>query len=234
MPGPGVSWQINFSDYDPDDDPSLPTPIRKSGIDLQRNRREGVSSSELCAALLREKLFCQGGKFVTFHGMYDVAYLLKILTGGKPLPDTLREFMTEAWSIFGGRLFDIKYMARFCPGLLGGELGLEKLANLLKVEADGVAHQAGFDSLVTGLIFHELHKRWEIDDEQVSMILYGLESACQEIKAPSSFNPLLRSPASTGSGVMVPLPMMRSPCPFRSQRGGVCVHPLATPYMIKW
>ncbi|XP_074587615.1 putative CCR4-associated factor 1 homolog 11 [Curcuma longa] len=240
QPMPHVSWQINFSDYDPEDDPSLRTPLRKSGIDLQRNRQEGVSI-ERCATLLREKVFGQGGEYVTFHGLYDVAYLLKILSGGKPLPDTLGEFITEARNIFGGRLFDLKYMARFCHGLLGGELGLMKLANLLNVEADGVAHQAGFDSLVTGLIFHELHRRWEIDYDQVSMILYGLESACQEIKSPSnSFDPLRLPLASPRSSITVPLPIMHSPCPFPSQPfgygdgGGVLVQLPTTPNYARW
>ncbi|XP_074580838.1 putative CCR4-associated factor 1 homolog 11 [Curcuma longa] len=98
-----------------------------------------------------------------------------MLTGGRPLPVTLPEFITTARDIFGGRLYDVKFMARFCHGLLGGQLGLMKLADLLRVEADGVAHQAGFDSLVTGLTFYEMHKKWAVQDQRDSMILYGFE-----------------------------------------------------------
>jgi len=34
-------------------------------------------------------------------------------------------------------------------GLCGGELGLSKLANILRIEREGGAHQAGSDSLLT-------------------------------------------------------------------------------------
>ncbi|XP_042423081.1 probable CCR4-associated factor 1 homolog 11 [Zingiber officinale] len=68
---PGMAWQINFSDFDPDVDPCSPASIdllKNSGIDAQRNRREGISSVRY-AALLRVKLFNHhGGAFVTFHG----------------------------------------------------------------------------------------------------------------------------------------------------------------------
>ncbi|XP_074580839.1 putative CCR4-associated factor 1 homolog 11 [Curcuma longa] len=70
-PLPQPTWQINFSDFDPEIDPCSPEAIRlleNSGIDMQRQRREGVSSIR-CGALLQEKLFGGGGcSFVTFHG----------------------------------------------------------------------------------------------------------------------------------------------------------------------
>ncbi|XP_074580810.1 putative CCR4-associated factor 1 homolog 11 [Curcuma longa] len=233
-PLPQPTWQINFSDFDPEVDPCSPEAIRlleNSGIDMQRHRREGVSSIR-CGALLREKLF--GGcscSFVTFHGAYDVGYLMKMLTGGRPLPETLPEFITTARDFFGGRLYDVKFMARFCHGLLGGQLGLMKLADLLKVEADGVAHQAGFDSLVTGLTFYEMHKRWAVQDQRDSMILYGFESTCHKIKhASSPFSP---------RRFIIPLPMMRHPCAFPSQcfvgggYDGLPFLPPATPH-IRW
>ncbi|XP_074561614.1 putative CCR4-associated factor 1 homolog 11 [Curcuma longa] len=197
---PGMTWQINFSDFDPDVDPYTPTSIdllKNSGTDIQRNRREGISSVP-CAALLWEKLFSShhGGTFVTFHGLYDVGYLVKMFTGGRPLPETPREFITTASSFFNGKLYDIKYMARFYPGLHGGEVGLMKLANMLNVKADGVAHQAGFDCLVIGLSFHEMHKRWAVMNGRDFMILYGLEIVCRQSKraSSSSSSPPLRRP----------------------------------------
>ncbi|XP_074587616.1 putative CCR4-associated factor 1 homolog 8 [Curcuma longa] len=211
QPMPRVAWQINFSDFDPGVDSCSSESMRllkNSGINLQRNRREGVSSVR-CAALLREKLFDHhSGSFVTFHGSYDVGYLMKMLTGGKPLPETLSEFVTAASTIFCGRLYDLKYMARFCHGLHGGELGLMKLASLLNVEADGVAHQAGFDSLVIGLSFHKMRQRWVVEEDRDSMILYGLQSTCQKIKNTSSNNPLRRPT------MILPPPAMSPPCAF--------------------
>ncbi|KAG6485713.1 probable CCR4-associated factor 1 homolog 11 [Zingiber officinale] len=237
---PGMAWQINFSDFDPDVDPCSPASIdllKNSGIDVQRNRREGISSVRY-AALLREKLFDHhGGAFVTFHGSYDVGYLMKLLAGGRPLPETSGEFIMAASGIFNGRLYDVKYMARFCPGLLGGEVGLMKLASMLNVEAVGVAHQAGFDSLVTGLTFQEMHKRWAVMDGQDSMILYGLENVCREIKSASSLGPLRRPwPLAPGRFMIAP-PTVRPPLAFPSPyfggggAGHVPVHllPPATP-----
>ncbi|XP_074569717.1 putative CCR4-associated factor 1 homolog 11 [Curcuma longa] len=218
---PRMAWQINFSDFDPDVDPYSPASmnlLKDSGIDVQRNRREGISSVR-CAALLWEKLFSHhGGAFVTFHGLYDVGYLIKMLSGGRPLPETPREFITMASGIFNGKLYDIKYMARFCPGLHGGEVGLMKLANMLNVKADGVAHQAGFDCLVIGLSFREMNKRWAVMGDRDSMILYGLESVCHESKrASSSSSPLRRCSWTLPPGrFMIPPPMTRPPLAFPS------------------
>ncbi|KAG6481434.1 probable CCR4-associated factor 1 homolog 11 [Zingiber officinale] len=216
---PGMAWQINFSDFDPDVDPCSPASIdllKNSGIDVQRNRCEGISSVRY-AALIREKLFGHhGGAFVTFHGSYDVGYLIKLLAGGRPLPETSGEFITAASGIFNGRLYDVKYMARFCPGLLGGEVSLMKLASMLNVEADGVAHQAGFDSLVTGLTFQEMHKRWAVMDGRDSMILYGLENVCHEIKSASSLGPLRRRWSLPPGSFMIPPPMVCRPLAFPS------------------
>ncbi|KAG6527494.1 probable CCR4-associated factor 1 homolog 11 [Zingiber officinale] len=219
---PGMAWQINFSDFDPDVDPCSPASIdllKNSGIDVQRNRREGISSVRY-AALLREKLFdYHGGAFVTFHGSYDVGYLMKLLASGRPLPETSGEFIMAASGIFNGRLYDVKYMARFCAGLRGGEVSLKKLASMLNVKADGVAHQAGFDSLIIGLSFREMHKRWAVMGDRDSMILYGLESVCHESKrASSSGPPLRRRPWTLPPGMfMIPPPMTRPPWAFLSQ-----------------
>ncbi|XP_074562435.1 putative CCR4-associated factor 1 homolog 9 [Curcuma longa] len=239
---PGMTWQINFSDFDPNVDPYLPASIdllKNSGIDVQRNLREGISSVRY-ATLLREKLFDHhGGSFVTFHGSYDVGYLIKLLAGGRPLPETPGEFILAARSIFNGRLYDVKYMARFCPGLLGGEIGLMKLASMLNVEANGVAHQAGFDSLVTGLTFHEMHKRWAIMDGRDSMILYGLENVCHEIKSASFLGPL-RQPWTLPPGrFMIPPPMVCRPLAFPSRYFGGGGHgpvPLLSPAtpLVRW
>ncbi|XP_042387565.1 putative CCR4-associated factor 1 homolog 8 [Zingiber officinale] len=199
QPWPGCCWQFNFADFDPDLSASSPNSIRllqESGHDLHKNRRNGIKSTQ-CYSLLRHKLFRgHNAKYITFHGLYDVAYLMKVLTAGRPLPDTLPEFLFEAGNIFG-ELYDLKHVARSCPGLLGGELGLTKLARLVELrgrlertqrplKAEGVAHQAGFDSMVIGLVFTEMKKRWEIEKAQFVMVLYGVEKACVEFKIKAS------------------------------------------------
>ncbi|XP_042387572.1 putative CCR4-associated factor 1 homolog 8 [Zingiber officinale] len=188
QPWPGCCWQFNFADFDPDLSASSPNSIRllqESGHDLHKNRRNGIKSAQ-CYSLLRHKLFRgHNAKYITFHGLYDAAYLMKVLTAGRPLPDTLPEFLFEAGNILG-ELYDLKHVANSCPGLLGGELGLTKLARLVELKAEGVAHQAGFDSMVIGLVFTEMKKRWEIEKAQFVMVLYGVEKACVEFKIKAS------------------------------------------------
>lgn len=55
---------------------------------------------------------------------------------------------------FGQRVYDIKYMIRFCQGLHGG---LKKVANALNVDrVAGKSHQAGSDSQLTLQTFMKL------------------------------------------------------------------------------
>ncbi|XP_064992445.1 probable CCR4-associated factor 1 homolog 11 [Musa acuminata AAA Group] len=129
-PWPGCCWQFNFSDFDPDVDASSPDSIEllaQSGHDFQQNRRHGIDARR-CAYLVCVKLFCQpySSKYVTFHGLYDVAFVIKMITRA-PLPNTLNEFSDLVRTIFG-QIYDIKYISRFCGGLRQGEIGLVGLS----------------------------------------------------------------------------------------------------------
>ncbi|CAL9148797.1 unnamed protein product, partial [Musa hybrid cultivar] len=150
-PWPGCCWQFNFSDFDPDVDASSPDSIEllaQSGHDFQQNRRHGIDARR-CAYLVCVKLFCQpySSKYVTFHGLYDVAFVIKMITRA-PLPNTLNEFSDLVRTIFG-QIYDIKYISRFCGGLRQGEIGLVGLSRLLNFEPVGIRHQAAYDSLIS-------------------------------------------------------------------------------------
>ncbi len=54
-------------------------------------------------------------------------------------------------------IYDIKFLMKFCDSLHGG---LNKLAEVLEVERIGPQHQAGSDSLLTGLTFLKLVDRF--------------------------------------------------------------------------
>ncbi|XP_052170405.1 putative CCR4-associated factor 1 homolog 8 [Diospyros lotus] len=103
-------------------------------------------------------------KWVTFHGLYDFAYLWRLLDG-QDLPNSASEFSVMLGRVFGS-VYDVKYMARFCEGLMDGELGLERLSNILEVERLGRAHQAGSDSLLTAGVFLRMK------------MVYGFEEEC--------------------------------------------------------
>ncbi|KAA8545402.1 hypothetical protein F0562_020186 [Nyssa sinensis] len=145
----GAVWQFNFSNFNPVTDVHVPASIqllRKNGIDLEKNLQEGVDVCVFAEHLKRIMSVHHRLQWITFHGLYDLAYLLKMLSGKKELPDSLPQFAKTAGDVFGS-VYDVKFMARYCDGLMGGELGLERLAKILDVERVGEAHQAGSDYL---------------------------------------------------------------------------------------
>ncbi|QHO00545.1 uncharacterized protein DS421_13g407370 [Arachis hypogaea] len=76
---------------------------------------------------------------VTFHGAYDIGYLVKILTWGCS-STRLEEFLEIVKELFGGNAYDVKHVMRFCNGLYGG---LEKVADTLQLDrVAGKCHQA--------------------------------------------------------------------------------------------
>ncbi|MCL7034452.1 hypothetical protein MKW94_028049 [Papaver nudicaule] len=158
-------WQFNLSDFDVAKDLYAADSIallRKQGIDFEKNRREGVDSRVFAALLLQSGVVqnidvaAQLGGFynynysvnwITFHGSYDFAYLVKLLIYPAPLPASLEEFMQLVNHYFGTRVYDIKHMIKSCQGLFGG---LERVSQALGVKREvGDCHQAGSDSLLT-------------------------------------------------------------------------------------
>ncbi|RZR88339.1 hypothetical protein BHM03_00015884 [Ensete ventricosum] len=180
-PWPGCCWQFNFCDFDPDVDASSPDSIEllvQSGHDFQEHRRDGIEARR-CAHMICVNLFCQphNSKYITFHGLYDVAYVIKMITRA-PLPNTLNEFSDLVWTIFG-RIYDLKYISRFFGGLLRGEIGLVGLSMLLDFEPEGIRHQAAYDSLLIGKLFIEMKQRRDnVEDERSESVLYGIERRC--------------------------------------------------------
>ncbi|XAR58623.1 Poly(A)-specific ribonuclease [Bertholletia excelsa] len=140
----GGSWQINFSDFDASRDLHVEASVRllrKNGIDLEKHTVQGVESCVFAKQFLSILSNHRNLKWISFHGLYDLAYLLKVMTGLQLLPPTLAQFACLLWELFGS-VCDLKYMARFCEGLMMGELGLERLAKILHVHRSGQAHQA--------------------------------------------------------------------------------------------
>ncbi|KAJ4706884.1 Ribonuclease CAF1 [Melia azedarach] len=80
-------------------------------------------------------------------------------------------------------VFDIKVVAKYCQGLLGGNLGLSKLAKILDVKRSGEAHNAGSDSLVTAAVFAKIKECYEVEEEYFEGILYGMEARIKRRQA---------------------------------------------------
>ncbi|CAE6075066.1 unnamed protein product [Arabidopsis arenosa] len=93
--------------------------------------------------------------WVTFHGYYDIAYLLKCFTG-EALPFTSERFSKAVARILGS-VYDLKVMAGRYEGL-SSRFGLESLAHELGLNRVGTAHHAGSDSELTARVFAKMTK----------------------------------------------------------------------------
>ncbi|XP_004305466.1 PREDICTED: probable CCR4-associated factor 1 homolog 11 [Fragaria vesca subsp. vesca] len=155
------TWEFNFSDFDIETDDHNDASIellKTHGIDFERNKKEGIPSSEFAELCRRSGLVGNNSQipltWVGFQSSYDFGFFSKILTG-KNLPDDMEVFMRFVKMCFGPSMFDIKHMiTSLGAGLYGG---LEKVAEMLGVAwAAGKSHTAGSDSLLTLKTFIEL------------------------------------------------------------------------------
>ncbi|XP_064957965.1 putative CCR4-associated factor 1 homolog 8 [Musa acuminata AAA Group] len=175
---PGLCWEFNFSDISP-----LPSNVsidllRRSGHDFERNVREGISG-DMCGNLLRQNLFNGDDEsvYVTFHGLYDFAYVIKLITGGAPMPDNLGQFIASVRKTFG-HFYDLKYIGE---QLSSRTFGLMSLARELGVEAYGIHHQAAHDSVTIGRAFIEMERMCHVEgDERFVSVLNGFSNSCMD------------------------------------------------------
>lgn len=111
-------------------------------------------------------------KWITFHSSFDFGYFLKMLTDEK-LPQKESDFLAF-FALFFPYVYDIKYLLRSCKNLKGG---LQEVADQLDLKRIGPQHQAGSDSLLTGMIFFKIRDIFfegMIDCEKYCGHLYGL------------------------------------------------------------
>ncbi|XP_044416912.1 probable CCR4-associated factor 1 homolog 11 [Triticum aestivum] len=128
------AWEFNLRDFcpvsDPHDESSLAY-LAGRGLDVDRLRVRGLSAKMLREKLLRSGLFdprCAARSWVTYAGAYHIAYLLKIVTGGAPLPQDMAGFVGAVRRYLGVQVYDVARMAAECPGM---PLGLERIADHL-------------------------------------------------------------------------------------------------------
>ncbi|KAH0992348.1 hypothetical protein GBA52_003831 [Prunus armeniaca] len=174
----GGTWEFHLSGFNEKSDPHVIASIsllKRNGLDFARLAQFGISVAEFVFGFLRVLRIHRGLHdltWVCFHGLYDLAYLLKLLTQ-KPLPDSVVMF-AKALGVVFGIIYDIKFMARYCKGFFGGEIGLARVAKLLDVERSGEAHQAGSDSLLTAAVFSKMNATFRSVAGMSQGCLYGI------------------------------------------------------------
>ena len=172
---PYHTWQFNFEfDYTKDK-------FAQSSIDLLKT--SGILFNKLKNQGIKYKTFADHFKsfglvlnpniyWLSFHGSYDFAYLLKIISGSK-LPDDAKEF-TNLLKLFFPNHYDIRILVKGKEFLHGS---LNRLASYLDIQREGTNHQAGSDSLVTSEVFFKLLKLKLISEKQLikdKNILFGI------------------------------------------------------------
>lgn len=146
------TWQFNF-DFNVETERSNMESINllvSSGINFDSIRRYGISVNKFSESIMCSGLILNDNiTWITFHGSYDLAYFLKIITGLN-MPDTVEAFMSDL-EIYFCNFYDIRHLVK--DDLNGYKLSLNKLAYDLGIERTGNTHQAGSDSWVTSGVF---------------------------------------------------------------------------------
>jgi len=176
------TWQFNMK-FDLDSDVCTPEAIcllESAGIDFKKFRQRGIEPE-----VFAEYLFTSGMAlnenltWITFHGIYDFAYILKLLTNLK-LPENEDTFL-ENVEMYFKNFYDIRSMVSELTWLKGS---LNKLASYLDVKRVGSSHQAGSDSLVTSKVFFRVLEQFgdQIDLEMERNNVHGLVDEYNESK----------------------------------------------------
>lgn len=175
-----VTWEFNFRGFNKLQDRHAPSSIQlleSQGLDLWKNYYHGIDPRRF-ADLLRSSglLNNQLPKiWIGFHMAYDVAYLIKVLTG-EELPDSMEEFLKLVRGCFGFNIYDIKHLCKTC-NLYGG---LERVAGSLNVHRKaGFSHHAGSDSLLTWHTFRRMIEnfyRGGIEARQAG-VMFGIQDS---------------------------------------------------------
>ncbi len=152
------TWQFNLdfnihSDNYSNDSIEL---LEKSGINFKNLKINGIDTNLLAEYFIISGLFLNNEiTWITFHGNYDFAYLLKLLMNDK-LPEKEEEFI-NLLKVYFPKFYDLKYLLQNSNFLEGG---LNKLSKTLQIQRQGYQHQAGSDSLLTIEIFLKLKKNY--------------------------------------------------------------------------
>lgn len=176
-----ATWQFNLK-FDIDKDEHSQESINllyNSGINFHKIKNEGISHSLFAEYLMVSGMVLNENIiWISFNGLSDFAYLLKLLIGDY-LPNNTNDFLDLVKTYFPNA-YDIKYMINENDLYKGG---LNKLAKELNIERKGEVHQAGSDSLITSQVFFKLIENNSINKNDLNYgknILYGIDKGADD------------------------------------------------------
>ena len=103
--------------------------LLNSGFDFKQHSTRGINPTRFSELLTMSGLVLNHKiRWISFHGDYDFAYLIKLLTG-QELPDSKQDF-DRILHIFFPHVFDVKYILFASKNL---NMGLNKLAEQYNV-----------------------------------------------------------------------------------------------------
>jgi len=173
---PYHTWQFNFK-YDEKKDlyseDSLNL-LKSTGIDFENLKKNGIEHKKFAEIMIESGLVLNPKRiWVSFHGSYDFAYLLKLLINVN-LPSSESEYIRLLYCYFPN-YYDIKILIKDNDTYFHG--GLNKLIYELDIKRKGIKHQAGSDSIATIEAYHKLIENGSINTKKLKKwknVLYGI------------------------------------------------------------
>lgn len=154
MPEDLTTWQFNLK-FDLERDTYLTESINLlelAGIDFKSFFQKGIDVDYFGEFITTSGLVLnEDVKWITFHGSYDFAYLIKALSN-QVLPEEEIAF-NDLLTIYFPTFYDVRHMIKNMSWLKGS---LSRICGDLDIKRVGSTHQAGSDSLITSKLFFKL------------------------------------------------------------------------------
>ena len=173
---PYHTWQFNFKfdvEKDKYSEESLNL-LKSTGIDFDKLKKNGIEHKKFAKMLKKTGLVLNPDvKWISFHGSYDFAYLLKLLNK-ESLSSNENNFIYSL-GLYFPHFYDIRVLIKDIDLYFHG--GLNKLISTLKIQRKGIKHQAGSDSIATIEAFHKLIENGSITKlkmKKLDKVLYGI------------------------------------------------------------
>lgn len=149
------TWQFNlcFNVKTEAHSPDSINLLNDAGIKFEEMAEHGIDHMIFGDYLMSSGLVVNTDvHWITFHGCYDFAYLMKSLLNS-PLPESSSEFTNFLQHLFPV-IWDVKVLINDFVEWKNDSLS--KLATKLDLKRSGITHQAGSDALLTSNIFYRI------------------------------------------------------------------------------